>query len=205
MTMVLGQEVHITRANIYKVLSHLYYQPVKETRELLHQLREIMMQYNLSLIGQVEEMTKDFQANEDNLIPLLVEHAKLFIGPFDVLASPYSSVYLDGERRVMGDSTEIALHYYREAELSMDDHFLELPDHISVEFEFMYYLIFKAIENSDPLYDDLQKRFLLSHLGVWIPQFTDRIVERATTTFYKVLGEITNIFINHELQRISEN
>ncbi|UTW70898.1 molecular chaperone TorD family protein [Anaerobacillus sp. HL2] len=36
---------------------------------------------------------------------LKVDFAKLFVGPFDVLAPPYSSVYLNEGRAVYGEST----------------------------------------------------------------------------------------------------
>ncbi|HDH01197.1 MAG TPA: molecular chaperone TorD, partial [Nitrospirae bacterium] len=83
---------------------------------------------------------------------LCVEYAKLFVGPFELLAPPYGSVYLDDGGRVMGDSTMRVIEAYQKEGLSGNDDFKDLPDHIAVEMEFMSYLIYKereTLERSD--------------------------------------------------------
>ncbi|MFN2356106.1 MAG: molecular chaperone, partial [Desulfopila sp.] len=69
---------------------------------------------------------------------LLVEYARLFVGPFELLAPPYGSVYLETGRRLMGDSTIAVQHMYTNAGLTLDVQ--EAPDHIALELEFMHYL-----------------------------------------------------------------
>lgn len=77
---------------------------------------------------------------------LAVEYARLFVGPFGLRAPPYGSVYLDNQRSVMGPSTMETIRCYEDEGLARDDEFNELPDHIVVELEFMYYLSYRQVE-----------------------------------------------------------
>ena len=94
------------------------------------------------------------------------------------IAPPYGSVYTDDGRRTMGDSTLEAIKIYKDEGLAIDENFKELPDHIAVEFEFMYYLIFKeteALEKSetDKALDFIktQELFLDKFLARWVKPF----------------------------------
>jgi len=116
-------------------------------------------------------------------------------------------VYLDGERKVMGDSTIDVSMRYAEVGLELADHFKEVPDHVAAELEFMYFLILKeveAISHSDfgQALDFLKKQeeFFLSHLGVWVPQFADNVEKAAETEFYKSLSKATRLFIKKDVE-----
>jgi TorA maturation chaperone TorD len=141
-------------------------------------------------------------SNED----LLVEYARLFVGPFGLQAPPYGSVYLDGGRRVMGDSTMGVSRMYQEEGLSGNDEFRELPDHISVELEFMSFLIFKEIEAMEKL--DLgtaleavekQNKFLGEFLSRWVEPFCEKIKEGTDNEFYTALAHCTSTFVGSSL------
>jgi TorA maturation chaperone TorD len=133
---------------------------------------------------------------------LLVEYSRLFLGPFGVIAPPYGSVYLDGERRVMGDSTMEVIRMYRNEGLSGSVDTRELPDHVGVELEFMSYLVFKeikALEASDLRAADeaveKQERFSGEFLRRWIPPFCERIKENTENGFYAALAQCASTFI----------
>jgi TorA maturation chaperone TorD len=118
-------------------------------------------------------------------------------------AAPYGSVYLEAERKMMGDSTLDARNRYREAGLDTAKTFKDAPDHISAELEFMYYLIFKEIEafaNSEIEtaigFIQRQKSFLEDHLMAWVPEFADCIIESAKNPFYPNLAKATSAFLN---------
>lgn len=189
------------RANAYKLLSILYFQPTEEVGELLQYIKDDLKELIPELIPVVEEMETEFQLTREDITDLRVDHAKLFIGPFDVLAPPYSSIYIDGERKVMGDSTIKAYEHYKDSGLEMEPNFKDAPDHIAVELEFMYYLIFQYLKTEDSKFIEQQRSFLNSHLGEWIYPFTERVIDRANTTFYKNLGLMTRRFIEQELQQ----
>lgn len=157
-------------------------------------------------VESIQNMRSAFDAGAD-LEPLKVDFAKLFVGPFKLLAAPYGSVYLEGERKMMGDSTLDARSRYREAGLDTAKNFKDAPDHISAELEFMYYLIFKELEafaDSDTEtamgFIQKQKSFLEDHLLAWVPEFAGQIIENAQNPFYPNLAKATESFLQENYQ-----
>src|SRR5690554_3912256 len=130
------------KANLYKVLSILFVQPTSEMDFYLTHLQDSVEYLYPELKEKVDKLRNEFQKHKEDLTNLKVEHAKLFIGPFDVLAPPYSSIYLEQGRSVIGESTLFAKDMYEKAGISMSQESKEIPDHISIELEFLYYLYF---------------------------------------------------------------
>ena len=97
------------------------------------------------------------------------------------------------------------LDLYREGGFEMDEEFRELPDHVAVELEFLYLLIFRQNEarrNADMdrlnAVTDLKRRFLAAHLGRWIGPFTEAVKGGAESVFYRQLAELTKLFVSME-------
>lgn len=195
------------RGDCYRFLAACFYQPDKSLfiqENLLGNLKEGLKRICPPASKFVEKMEESLYkyTNEE----LLVDYAKLFVGPYELIAAPYGSVYLDKERKVMGDSTIKTMEFYREAGLEISKDFKELPDHIAVELEFMYYLIFKEIEalrKSDietaNKFIEMQNRFLNSFLGLWIDSFCEKIKNGTDNKFYKALAEGTSTFVMNSL------
>lgn len=191
------------RGDCFKLLAASFYQPQKETflREgLFGNLSQLLKKAcpDAAAFSRKMERAVLTYSNDD----LLVDYAKLFVGPYELIAPPYGSVYLDKSRKVMGDSTIEVIKMYREEGLSIDENFRELPDHIAVELEFMYYLIFKeiaALENSDNKqadhYIEAQKRFHQMFLAPWVRQFCDKITEGTDNEFYTALAKCLSAFV----------
>lgn len=192
------------RADIYKLLSLLYYQPQEEISDYIKNLKEIISQYMYSDMELVNKMEKDLEGIATDANHLLVDYAKLFIGPFDVLAAPYGSIYLDNERKVMGDSTMDACKQYAAAGLEIAGSFKESPDHIAVELEFLYYLNYRYLEKGETLYLKMQRDFLHTHLGLWIDQFTEAVMKNSQTEFYRNLVLLTQKFIKEDIKFLKE-
>lgn len=178
-------------ANAYKLISLLYGPPTDGLEEILTYLEKTLMKLKPELLPRVSEM-KTLSDSKYMLEDLTVDYAKLFIGPFDLLAPPYGSVYLDGQRQVMGDSTIKVLQLYRQAGLHLSDEFKEPPDHIITELEFMYYLASKYIETGDEQWLLKKEEFFNNYLSQWIKDFAIRIQENAKTAFYKNLAQLTS-------------
>lgn len=191
----------------YRLLAACFYQPDKSLyiqENLFGNLKEGLKKICPSASAFVDMMEEALlkYTNEE----LLIDYAKLFVGPNELIAPPYGSVYLDKERKVMGDSTIKTMDFYREAGLELSKDFKELPDHIAVELEFMYYLIFKeaeALGKSDidtaNKFKQMQHRFVDSFLGLWINDFCEKIKNGTDNEFYKALAECTSIFVINSL------
>ena len=138
---------------------------------------------------------------QSDLQELAVEHARLFVGPFELKAPPYGSVYLEAGRRVMGESTMEVIGLYREMGLSISESFRDLPDHVAVELEFMYYLVIQQLEAAQAgdvkrtrRYVEAQALFLDGHLRRWVPRFRAAILAATGSPFYRSLARCLEVF-----------
>lgn len=122
---------------------------------------------------------------------LAVSHARLFIGPFEIKAAPWASIYLDREQQLMGEASAYAAQAYAEAELGPVAGLHEAPDHLSHELEFMYFLAFREATTGDGEWLERQQRFWQEHLGVWLPQFAEVLARAAADSFYQDLARLT--------------
>ncbi|RKX80265.1 MAG: hypothetical protein DRP87_00175 [Spirochaetes bacterium] len=141
---------------------------------------------------------------------LHVEFARLFIGPFTLPAPPSGSVYLEPAWRVMGDTTMEVTNWYKHEGLVINKDFKELPDHIVVELEFMYYLLFKKVQAYCNKHDEearsfhkKQLAFFNSNLSRRVPEFCSRIRENTDMDHFFYLADALDLFIDKEREMIA--
>ncbi len=188
------------RCDTYRLLAQCYYTPDKDTFETFKTLME--------LAGKHYE-NDERNSVDDDFTSILIDHARLFIGPYQILAPPYGSIYMENTGTIMGESTIDAINRYEGSGLNIV--IKEVPDHVAIELEFMYFLIFKEIEQTinhslekGIRYQIKQRKFLDNHLGRWVFTFADRILESADTNFYKSLALFTKRFIRDDLKYLSD-
>ena len=182
------------RADNYKFLSDCYYLP-----------DEGLMQKVVD-VGQTNRCFAELPCNVPPSVELdllIVDFSSLFVGPYKLLAPPYGSVYLE-DGKFMGDSTIDVRNCY-ESE-GLDIAIKDAPDHITMELEFMYYLIAKQIEvikdsNLQDVQSCLQKQssFLQTHLIRWLPKFVANVQQNAQTEFYRRLAQLTWEFVQKDM------
>jgi len=198
---------HLARADVYRLLSACYYQPDDAflEEEVFSQLKTALAKASPG--GVIDAAALDDCFKSSGVEVLMLDYSRLFLGPFEILAKPYGSVYLDGEKIVMGDSTMQALELYRKGGFDVAEDFLEMPDHIAVELEFLYLLSFRIGKDSD---DEerarliaLKQKFLEEHLGRWVGTLSEAIGKGAQTDFYKQLANLTEQFVREDLQALT--
>lgn len=190
------------RGNSFRLLAACFYPPQREIFQegLLHDLAASLKEVCPEAASSAEEMLRLLPAYSDE--ELLVDYSRLFIGPGELFAAPYGSVYVEKERRVMGDSTMDVVAFYNAHGLVMDSDFREVPDHVAVELEFLYYLVFKEIQALDAKDTttaaaalESQEIFMDRFLRPWANTFADRMTEGAETGFYKALAGCFSAFV----------
>lgn len=129
---------------------------------------------------------------------LLVDHRDLFEGPDHVLACPYESVYLSDEHLTFEQQTLGVRTFYNRFGVEAPSIGKEPDDHIGLELSFISHLCvlgLDAIEASDADAETAMIAsigdFLEQHLLLWVDDCLDRVVEHATTDFYRGLGHLT--------------
>jgi len=187
------------RADFYKILSECYYLPDEKLLKTLDEFGKLHS-------GLFSEVVKN-APKPDDLERHKIDYSRLFLGPFKLLAPPYGSVYLE-DGKFMGNSTVAVKNLYEQEELEIV--LKEAPDHISMELEFMYFLVLKeteARENSElkeaAHLHGKQASFMCNHLGVWVQAFALNIERNAQTEFYKALGAATKNFVLEDLDKLS--
>ena len=200
----------LARGKAYKLLAECYYLPTPELKGKLKDLEQQLSDVSPEAMLYIKKMTEEIKTSDD-LDILSLDFSRLFLGPYKMHAPPYGSVYLDGERQIMAESTLEVRNKYRESGLDISSDFRNPPDHIAAELEFMYFLILKeieAIENSDidstVSFLEKQRAFLRENLGAWVFELADTIEEKAETDFYKNLAKATGAFIGQHVDELSD-
>ena len=190
------------KAEDYRLLSTLFREPMVDLSVKVKLLSTRLASFDGSLTSICEEMNELFKDGSQSLEEYIIEYSRLFIGPFKLVAPPYSSIYLEDKWEVMSRSTQIVETFYQRAGLTLETKGSEPADHISTQLEFMYYLNFKWNETGDTAYLELQKEFLYKIMTHWIPKFNSAIQEGASLPFYRLLGTLTELFIRQDFESI---
>jgi TorA maturation chaperone TorD len=196
------------RADLCRFIAACYYEP--DAAFVEERLFDSMRQAAAAVAPELEAIAARlgpaFAALP--LQELLVDYTRLFLGPVAALARPYASVWLSGGDLVMQDDTLGVLRLYEEAGFGVDENFHELPDHVAVELEFLYLLIFReneartaGDEGALERFRQRRRRFLDEHLGRWLGPFLLAARGGAQSEFYETLAELTEAFVRLEATR----
>ncbi|MCH7611735.1 MAG: molecular chaperone TorD family protein [Candidatus Marinimicrobia bacterium] len=187
----------VNRANIYKLLADCFKYPEDSLESTLKLLKSATVNYDDVMGTSAEKLVDNFKLNTF-LKELQIEYSRLFVGPFQLDAPPYSSVYLDKQGLVMGESTQQAIEFYVKAGLDPALEIHEPPDHIRVELEFMYYLLFQKVMDGNNRFLDISYKFMETHLIHWVFTFTNKIKDCTESKFYIRLAELLDSFLSKE-------
>lgn len=192
-------DVERRRGNTYKLLAECYHKP----DDALLELRSTAAEEDIAVSDAA------LRGPKTDLETLRVEYAKLFVGPFELLASPYESTYVDDPDRVMTRSTAEVAEAYRQE--GLDVGLDEPPDHVSAELEFVYVLVAEEVRalaagDIDAATASLRRQyeFLSGHLGRWVSEFAENVQEHADTEFYRMLAAETRDFVEADGKRLAD-
>jgi TorA maturation chaperone TorD len=158
---------------------------------------------------------KGFLSKPENVVceELAVEYARLFVGPGSHIA-PYESVHSEGNGGGMlcGNQTVTVKRVMEAAGLELGAEYHDLPDHVSIELEYMFELTSweadawaKSDECAAQRIVLLEKEFLHDHILKWIPSFCEQVTERASHSFYHEMAALTSRFLELEVEHISSS
>ncbi len=200
------------RSNVYGFLATVYRQEV--TSDLLCRIKDPQFLGVLSGLG-VKLASDFFEGPEEALLEdLAVEYAGLFLGPGEHI-SPHESVHCEGEGaqggQLWGEATVAVKKFIESAGLNYEPEYKGLPDHISVELEFMQQVT-RHEEQAWGEEDEegavyclkIQKKFIEEHLVRWVPLFCEKVIRVAELPFYREMAALTKNFIEFEKEEINE-
>lgn len=200
------------RSSIYGFLSLIYRAEAGKTL-----IRRIKDPGHFSVLsGMGLNLEDDFiKKPEDELLEdLAVEYTRLFVGPGKHI-SPHESVHHergDGDWGTLWGADTVAVKKFIAASgLKYCSGYTGLPDHISVELEFMQRAVRREVQAREENDDDgalcclrMQKIFIDEHLIKWVPVFCDKIISEAELSFYRGMAGVTRNFIEFEKEEIDK-
>ncbi len=202
-------EMAYRRSNIYGLLSSIYSHEPDEN--FIRNLDSSSLRaFGKGKISQDKEFWA--QPAEKICEDLAVEYTRLFLGPKNHIP-PFESLYnfKEGEtRQIWGAATVEVKRIIESTGLSFRKDYGGIPDHISIELEFMQ----KLVKNEGELWEKekngsqllksikLEKKFIDEHLHVWIPGFCQKVIEAARYDFYRNVAELTRDFIATEKEEV---
>ena len=201
-----NRDVARQRSHIYGLLAAFYRQEV--TSDFLKQIKDPQFLGVFSDLGL--ELGQDmFRESEESVLEeMSVEYARLFLGPGRHI-SPHESVHLPeeegGTSQLWGEPTVKVKKFIEASGLEYKSEYSGLPDHISVELEFMQQLTLREAQAWDEdgkkgseFYLKIEKTFIEEHLTRWIPIFCEKVMEETEMPFYKGMAALTKKFIEFE-------
>ncbi|MES9900541.1 MAG: molecular chaperone TorD family protein [Sedimenticola sp.] len=199
-----------SRSEIYGLLTRVFRE--EPTEAFIKELR------GPRLSGAFSEMEVDlgdsFYSDPEPEVrdALVLEFTRLFIGPGRHI-SAHESIFVEvdsGAGGLWGAKTVEVKKFIETAGLDYEAGFTGIPDHVSVELEFMQKLAeweadkwIQEDRKSAEYCLSVQRMFLGEHLLCWIPQLCDAILDQAELPFYRAMAELTNNYMEFERQSIA--
>lgn len=129
---------------------------------------------------------------------LLADYSALFLVP-PVPVPLNAGLYLDGG--LLGRGTQAMLECYREAGLAPDERFRDLPDHVTMQLDYVAVMFARAAEG-DAAAAACAREFLAQFVRAWLPGFTQALHGAAqrvpAARAYSALALILEAAARHE-------
>jgi len=201
-------ELAESRAQTYIFLASLYYYDSLPMIAKLIKKKKLLEAVPSS--GEGFKILKFFVEEEapksnDLLEDLQIEHTGLFVMAKTTKGRPYESFYLDKDRKIGARVTIDVDKLYNSMGISFTDAKDEIADYIAIELEFMHHMCSREAEawregdwESARALLNIEKEFITEHLGKWVKQFGEDVLEDAKLGFFKAAVHFLTEFMEIE-------
>jgi TorA maturation chaperone TorD len=202
----------MARSYIYSLLAMIF--RAEPTEALLQKWKTPQVSEVFSELGIT--LGKEFyRKSEKTLVEeFAVEYARLFLGPSEHI-SPHESVHNQASGgdwgSLWGQETVKIKQFIESAGLEYTPDYTGIPDHISVELEFLQKVSMREAtawtegDTEGALYGlKMEKMFIQDHMLKWVPLFCDKIIAKANLPFYREMAKITKCFLEFDNEKIDK-
>ena len=200
-----------TAGSCFRLFSACFYEPEKDLfleQSVCDNLNRLLNSISPGAARQSLKMADELVKQEQQ--QLVLDHSALFIGPFELQAAPYGSVYLEKKREVMGETTMEVLKFYQDAGLQVEER--EPADHIAIELEFMSYLhdreataLQRGSAEEAERYAKLRRKFFSTCLNPWVDEFCRTVRKGTDNGFYQALADCLAAFLAAYREQVTES
>jgi TorA maturation chaperone TorD len=192
-----SDDAHVeARATVYRLLSKAFTYPLDQDWRLISQsfiplMREAAAELGLEVASILDDLHRGWPQEPD--ARFLHEHTALFINaPGGILVPLNESVYFGPDRLVNTERTLAVKEAYLRVGFNLADGQVHLlPDHLTLELEFMALCLLGGIDCGE---------FFSVHVYSWQPQVAQKIIDRSDNTFYVSMARILAAFLISERQ-----
>jgi TorA maturation chaperone TorD len=188
-------QVSVVEANLCLLLSKAFSLPREFENDYPSQLEEIAPEFPEAICEKAQHLADEWAKAVQDKEAATLAYSRLFLGPFEILASPYASTYLEPDGRLMAGTSQQVADEYAEAGLAPGEGPSDAPDHIALEWEYLYYLGFKSIETGDSKWALLYHSFVSGHMASWTPQLAAMIKSSIDHPFYLALADLVEAYV----------
>jgi TorA maturation chaperone TorD len=168
--------------------------------------------YGPALQKAIKAMGAYHECSDEAIDSLRSMYTRLFLGPGELDAPPWESIYVSKRQLLFQESTLHVRNTYRSQGFLPADYPRVADDHIALECAFMAQLGSRASdacrEGDLPRYGvalEASGQFLKDHLLVWVPDYAADMAKSPGSGFYQAMTELAlefmkvDEYIVHEL------
>jgi len=176
------------------LLAHWWSRPLADEVQVWVEAGEVEAELRLRISG--EPASSRLPVGPDDVLPLLSEYERLFVGPGHVPSPPYESYWredapVDIRRSLVGPCTAELRRLYRQLDIELAQESGELPDHIAVELEALAYAL--SFEETLPV----ARALFFDHVRQWLPRLCRAVAHESEQPFYRELAAVTLEWIGY--------
>jgi len=188
------------------LLSQFYWGPaVDASRDLLRgtylkpfeALKPVMRYEPPGILDELKAINTSFTSEDEIFQYLEQAYVRLFINSRDGITAPlYASCYMPGgapedDSPLMGPPAVMIKERFESKGLSLGDHIHEPPDHLSIELEYLYFLLERGWSSDDAALMDEAVTFSAEIMLPWVLKFQQRLFAVETECrFYQLITAI---------------
>ena len=189
----------VERKTIYFILASFYGGEIKLGLDILKEIHLLQnfanYSHNKLLSTGASEVIKEIDENKNNneyKDLILDDYQRLFVGPNDILAPLWKSVYKTKDKLLFGDTELEVRKFYNSVGLGVKES--EPADYLPLQLSFMSRLCNIAEkDNLEDINENLvkQRDFLKEHLLSWISSWVEDVNKNAETKFWVGFAQLT--------------
>ncbi len=142
------------------------------------------------VLSQLRAVIGNFAAADALFCHLEEAYVRLFINARGGVAAPlYESCHVSENAMLMGQPAMMMKKRLESEGLSLTGHSNDPPDHLSVELEYLYFLLSKGWPDADPAFVDKAVSYA-SEILPWINTFRQRIICERQSPFYPLAASL---------------
>jgi TorA maturation chaperone TorD len=169
----------------------------------LQSLKSILPDRSIESLGQIVSTLNSFPDGESLYQHLEEGYIRLFISAKGGITAPlYESCYEFEGAPLMGKAVEEMKERFEAKGLSISENIKEPPDHLSIELEYLYFLLDKGWGEQDDALVAEAVEFATETMLPWVSQLQERLGTEKECLFYPLITRIL-VEILHVIGRLS--